>query len=88
MASANIKLSTFLKIVILRPISLSSRGKVVTPTIVRVVIKAATDMTEAPLSKREAARGKDIRAGINKTEPSTGSNQHSPDLLGHQQYWK
>ena len=51
------------------PSSFISIGKVTTPTMVRVVIKAAIMLTDAPRSSREAANGNEVIAGICKTEP-------------------
>ena len=51
------------------PSSFISRGKVTIPTIVNVVMKAATAVTDAPPLRSDAAKGKEIRAGICRIAP-------------------
>lgn len=61
---AKTKLRLFLRITNFVPNSFFSRGKVTTPTIVRVVIKATMGMIPAPAPVRDPARGKATKAGI------------------------
>jgi len=70
-ARAMMKLNPFLRRAIFLPISLISRGRVMMPTIVRVVTKAAIEDTEAPLSRSEPASGKEIMDGMNRMEPTS-----------------
>jgi len=58
----------------LLPSSFISRGRVTIPTIVKVVIKAATVATDAPSLRRDAARGKEIRDGICRIAPRKATN--------------
>ena len=67
---ANIKLKEFLATVNLKPNSLFSRGKVTTPTMVRVVKNATTGTMFAPAFTRDPTSGKATKAGIKVILPT------------------
>ena len=75
------KLIPFLSRAILFPSSLISRGNVTVPIMVSVVMKAATAVIDAPLSRSDAAKGNESSAGICRTPPisATSSTPPSPD---------
>ena len=61
---AMMKLIPFLSRAIFFPNSFISKGRVTVPIIVNVVMKAATAVTDAPLSRNDAAKGNESKAGI------------------------
>ena len=72
------KLMPFLSRVIFFPSSFISRGKVTIPTIVNVVMKAATAVTDAPPLRSDAAKGKEISAGICRIVPKKAIKINPP----------
>ncbi len=64
------KLVPFLSKANFFPNSLISKGRVATPIIVNVVINTATEVTDAPLLKSDAANGNEIKEGICKIAPN------------------
>lgn len=72
------KLMPFLNRVIFFPSSFISRGKVTIPTIVNVVMKPATAVTDAPPLRSDAAKGKEIRAGICRIAPKNATKITPP----------
>jgi hypothetical protein len=63
MIKAKIRLNKFLYRVNFLPNVLISKGKVTNPIIVRVVIKTATELIEAPSAKNDPASGNANKAG-------------------------
>ncbi|MEW6245046.1 MAG: hypothetical protein AB1497_12555 [Bacillota bacterium] len=53
------------------PKYLLSRGRVTQPTILRVEMNSAMFLVDAPMSRRDFARGKAMNPGIKVTEPIT-----------------
>ena len=81
------KLIPFLNKAIFFPSSFISKGNVMVPIMVNVTMKAATAVTEAPLSRSDAPKGNEIRDGIcmiapDKARRSTPLNPDcSPAIL-------
>jgi hypothetical protein len=67
---AKIKLREFLQSVNLFPKNFASNGAVNTPTMTRVVTKAAMAVTLAPWRRKDPARGKAMNAWIRTTDPN------------------
>ena len=63
------KLKLFRRKAIFFPNSLISKGNVIVPIIVNVVRKAATAEIDAPLLRRDAAKGNEMRAGMYRIDP-------------------
>jgi len=75
------KLRRFLIIAALVPKYLISSGRVMTPTIIRVVMNTATTVYDAPLAIREAAMGYDMNPGMSVIDPTIAamSTPRGPD---------
>jgi len=69
MITAMMKLKLFRRKAIFFPNSLISKGNVTIPIIVNVVRKAATAEIDAPLLRRDAASGNEMRAGMYRIDP-------------------
>ncbi len=67
---ASKKLIAFLSKAIFLPSSLISKGSVTTPIMVKVVIKTATVVIEAPAFMNDAASGKATIEGMYKMAPA------------------
>ncbi len=67
------KLIPFLSKATFFPSSFISKGSVTTPIMVRVVMNTATEVTDAPLLRRDAAKGKEIKEGICKNAPNNAT---------------
>jgi hypothetical protein len=67
------KLIEFLRRVNRLPKNFISRGTVSAPTMTRVVTNAAMARTSAPCLRKDAARGKAIKAGMRTMEPNTAA---------------
>ncbi len=67
---AKAKLNTFLVTANLVPNSIFSKGKVTTPTIVKVVKNATAGTILAPASTNDPTNGKATKAGINVILPT------------------
>lgn len=76
---AMMKLIPFLSRAFFFPSSFISKGKVTVPIMVNVVIKAATAVIDAPLLRRDAAKGNEIRAGICKIAPNSAIRSTPPN---------
>ena len=63
------KLKEFLSSVALNPKNFISTGKVITPTIIRVVKNTASTFKDTPASLSMAASGNAMNPGIRATEP-------------------
>ena len=73
MTRAKTKLREFLQRVNLLPKNFTSRGAVITPTMTKVVTNAAIAPTSAPCLRKDAARGKAMKAGMRTTEPKAAA---------------
>jgi len=78
MIIAMMKLIPFLSRAIFFPNSFISKGSVTVPIMVNVVMKAATAAVEAPLLRRDAARGKEIKAGMCRIAPNNATRITPP----------
>jgi len=75
---AIMKLMPFLSSAIFFPSSFISKGSVIVPIIVNVVMKTATAVIDASLSSSDAARGNEIRAGICRIDPNNAAKITPP----------